>query len=118
MISNIKDILGLIISLSTIFGIFTGIVNKIFNSKLKPINDRIERTEEQQLKQRMSTLRFEIVQFSSELRKGTHKTKYEYDAIFEFINEYNEYVKRLGIQNGLFSLEEENIRERYKQLKD
>ena len=35
MIDTIKDLGGLIITISSVLGIFTGIVNKVFTKKLK-----------------------------------------------------------------------------------
>ena len=42
MIATIETTLGIIISVASVLGIFTGIINKLFNIKLKPIEKRID----------------------------------------------------------------------------
>lgn len=118
MLQEIKDILTFIISLSSVLGIFTGIVNKLFNNKLKPIYDRFDKDEEQLLKQRMNSARFRVVQFAGELRRGVEHTHYEYESIFTYMDEYEECVERLKIENNYFNEESRYIRERYRQLMD
>lgn len=116
MLEGLKDVLGLIISLSTVLGIFTGIVNKLFNRKLKPIYDRFDKDEEKLLKQRMNSARFRVVQFAGELRRGVEHTHYEYESIFTFMDDYEECVTKLKIENNYFTEESRYIKERYRKL--
>lgn len=113
---TLKEILGLIISLSTVFGIFTGIINKMFSKKLKPIEDRIDKEHEDSIKKDMSQLRYTVVSFASDLHNGVPKTRFEFDAIFQFISEYESIIKQLNIKNGLFEEEVHYIREQYHKL--
>lgn len=115
-IQDIKDILGLIISLSSVLGIFTGIVNKLFNNKLKPVYERLKEDEDKALKQEMDTCRFRVVTFAGELRRGVKHTRYEFDIIARFANRYDECVEKLGIVNHLFDTEIQYINECYKKL--
>lgn len=116
MVQELKDILGLIISISSVLGIFTGIVNKLFNNKLKPIEDHIEKNRLENLKKNMEEWRYQVVSFSSELRKGISKTRFEFEAIFIFIDEYEEAVEELGLTNNFFSEEVVYIKECYREL--
>lgn len=114
----VKTILSIIISLSTVFGIFTGIINKTFSKKLKPLEERIEQGEKNGMKHDMSQLRFTIVSFANDLRNGVVKSKPQFDAIFSFMDEYEEMIEKLHIKNGLFKEEEIYIREQYHKLID
>ena len=114
----LKDILGLIISLSTVFGIFTAIINKMFSKKLKPLEDRIDQGEKNSMKHDMGQLRYLVVSFANDLRNGVSKSKFQFDAVFSFIDEYEEMINTLHIKNGLFLEEENYIKEQYRKLKN
>lgn len=117
MIVNVQNTLGIIISITSVLGIFTGIVNKLFSVKLKPITDRIDNMEEDNLRENLQQYRHSVVCFASELRKGEQKTRFEFDSILSFINLYESGVEKLGIHNGLFEEEVHYIREEYRKLK-
>lgn len=114
----LKDILGLVISLSTVFGIFTAIINKMFSKKLKPLEDRIDQGEKNSMKHDMGQLRYLVVSFANDLRNGVSKSKFQFDAVFSFIDEYEEMINTLHIKNGLFLEEENYIKEQYRKLKN
>lgn len=113
---TLKNILGLIVSLSSVFGIFTGIINKMFSKKLKPLEDRIEQEHTDSIKKDMSQLRYTVVSFASDLHNGIPKTRFEFDAIFQFIAEYENIIKQLKIKNGLFEEEVVYIKQKYHEL--
>ena len=113
----LKTILSIIISLSTVLTIFTGIVNKLFNNKLKPIEDKIERNRLDSIRQNMRLARHHVVTFAGELHRGRVATLEETEAIFEFIDTYENAIEELGIQNSFFVAEEEFIKEYYQSLK-
>lgn len=117
MITNIKNTLEIIITITSVLGIFTGIVNKLFSTKLKPIRDRIDNMEVDNLRENLQQYRHSVVCFASELRKGEKKTRFEFDSILAFINLYESGVKKLGIHNGLFEEEVHYIIEEYRKLK-
>lgn len=114
----LKDILGLVISLSTVFGIFTAIINKMFSKKLKPLENRIDESEKNSMKHDLGQLRYLVVSFANDLRNGVPKSRFQYDAVFGFISEYEEMITKLNIKNGLFMEEENFIREQYRKLVD
>ena len=99
-------------------GIFTGIINRMFNKRLQPLENRIEQGEKNSMKHDMSQLRFTIVSFANDLRNGMIKSKPQFDAIFSFMDEYEEMIEQLHIKNGLFKEEEIYIREQYHKLID
>lgn len=115
---TLKNVLGLIISLSSVFGIFTGIINKMFNKKLKPIEDKIDNTEREGLKRDMMMVRSHVISAAADLHRGIELTKYQYDYLFDCMDMYEDYVKKLKITNNLFDSEEEYIKERYKEFID
>ena len=117
-IQDVRDILGLIISLSSVLGIFTGIVNKLFNKKLEPINEKIDRNHEASLKEDMRMARYNVVKFASELRRGVEKTRYEFEAVAELADTYEKAVSELGIKNSFFEEEEIYIKQKYHELCD
>lgn len=57
--------------------------------------------------------RYNIVSFSSDLRKGSMKTRDEYLSIFEQIDEYLRICKKFNIQNHLFEEEVKYINSCY-----
>lgn len=112
----LKTILSIIISLSTVLTIFTGIVNTMFSKKLKPIEDKIERNRLDSIQEDMRMARYQVVKFASELRAGVKKTRYEFEAVAEFANSYEKAVEELGVKNNFFTAEEEYIKECYHEL--
>ena len=111
-----KNVLGLIISGSTVLGIFTGIVNKVIAKKIQPISDKIDKNERENLEHKMQQWRFECVTFASNLRKGVPFSIYEFQAIFVFADKYEQAVKKLDLTNNLFEEELTYIRKKYQEL--
>ena len=118
MLQEIKDILTFIISLSSVLGIFTGIVNKLFNNKLRPINEKIDKNHAASVREDMRMARYQVVRFASELRRGVPKSRFEFEAVAEFADSYEKAVKELGIQNSFFVEEEIYIKQKYHELFD
>lgn len=118
MITIIQNALGIIISVTSVLGIFTGIINKLFNNKLKPIQDRMHNMEENNLRENLQQYRHSVVCFASELRKGEKKTRFEYESILAFINLYEQGVEKLKIHNGLFEEEVHYIIDEYRKLEE
>lgn len=116
MIDTIKEVSGLIAAMTTILGVFTGIVNKIFTKKLKPIEEKIEQHRLANLRADMEEWRYQVVSFAGDLHKGIPKTRHEYEAIFVFMDEYEKAVEELGITNNFFTIESQLIRDSYKKL--
>ena len=116
MIDTIKELGSLVITLSSVLGIFTGIVNRVFTKKLKPIEEKIEQHRLANLRADMEEWRYQVVSFASDLHKGIPKTRYEYEAIFVFMDEYEKAIAELGINNNFFTIESQLIRESYKEL--
>lgn len=112
----VKTILSIIISVSTVLTIFTGIINKLFNNKLKPIEEKIEKNRDQSVRGDMALNRYQVVRFASELHRGVPKTRYEFESIAEICNAYEKAVEELGIKNNFFTAEEEYIKECYHKL--
>jgi len=113
---TIKNVLTIIVSLSTVFGIFTGIINKMFNKKLQPLENRIEESEKNIMKHELGQLRYLVVSFANDLRNGVPKSRFQFDAVFSFIDEYEEMINRLHIKNGLFEEEKVYIKEMYHKM--
>ena len=112
----VKTILSIVISLSTVLTIFTGIINTLFNNKLKPIDEKIEKNRLHSIKGDMALNRYQVVRFASELHRGVPKTRYEFESIAEICNAYEKAVEELGVTNNFFTAEEEFIKECYKKL--
>lgn len=112
----VKNVLGLVISVSSVLGIFTGIINKSFSKRLKPIEDRMDAVEKENLDDKMQQWRFECVTFASNLRKGIPYSVYEFQAIFAFADKYEQAVKKLNVPNNLFEEELAFIKKKYQEL--
>lgn len=114
--SMLQTILSVIISASTVLGIFTGIINKLFSNKLNPIKKEIEKNRLDSVKEDMRIARYQVVKFASELHKGQSKTRFEFEAIAELADTYEKAVQELGIKNSFFEEEEQYIKECYHKL--
>lgn len=115
-IKDISAILGLIISMVSVLGIFTSIVNKMFSKKLKPIEDRLTNDEKENTRNQMNNLRYRVVSFANDLHNGIKHSRYEFEIIFTFIDGYEEMVEKLGVTNNYFSEECRYITEQYREL--
>lgn len=115
---NIKEYLNLLLTISSVLGAFSAIVNKLIDRKIKPLEKKIDDNELASLKKDMEHWRFEVCRFAGDLRRGIPHTRHEYASIFVFLSDYDEAVDRLGVHNGLFESEEAFIRECYNKLKD
>lgn len=113
---TVQSVLGIIISMSTVLGVFTGIVNKLFASKLKPLEDKIDYNEKKSMENDMDEWRYQCVSFSSDLHKKISKTVYEFEIIFKLADKYEQAVEELGIKNNLFDEELLYIKEEYRKL--
>lgn len=115
---TLKNILTIIISMTTVVGIFSKIVSNIFSKKLKPIEDRITKNEEKSLKDQMNDLRYRVVTFANDLHNGVSHSRYEFEIIFTFIDEYEKIVEELGLHNNYFTEECLMIKECYRNIHD
>ena len=115
-IKDFSTILGLVISIVSVLGIFTGIVNKMFSKKLKPIEDRLFADETENTKNQMNNLRYRVVTFANDLHNGIKHSRYEFEIIFTFIDGYEQLVEKLGVSNNYFSEECRYITEQYREL--
>lgn len=115
-IKDISAILGLIISMVSVLGIFTSIVNKMFSKKLKPIEDRLTNDEKENTRNQMNNLRYRVVSFANDLHNGNKHSRYEYSIIFQFINDYEKCIEKLELTNHLFDEEVAFIEKCYREL--
>ena len=113
---TLKNILTIIISMSTVIGIFSKILSNIFSKKLKPLEDRMTKNEEKALRDQMNSLRYRIVTFANDLHNGVNHSRYEFEIIFTFIDEYEKLVEELGLHNNYFTEESCTIKEYYRNL--
>lgn len=88
-----------------IVGAVIGAISKMLDKEFKPIRNRDRKQ-----------LRYTIVSFASELHKGIPKTRDEFLAIFELIDEYKEICDHEHIKNHLFEEEEKYINKRFQDL--
>lgn len=115
---TLKSILTIIISMSTVIGIFSKVVSNIFSKKLKPLEDRMTKNEEKALRDQMNSLRYRVVTFANDLHNGVNHSRYEFEIIFTFIDEYERIVEELGLHNNYFTEECTMIRECYRNIND
>ena len=113
---TVQGVLGIIISMSTVLGVFTGIINKLFSHKLKPLEDKIDLNEKKSMENDMDEWRYQCVSFASDLHKKIPKTIYEFEIIFKLADKYEQIVEELGIKNNLFDEELLYIKEEYRKL--
>ena len=82
-----------------------GAMTLILDSKLKSFRDN----------QRLQ-YRYEICSFAGDLRNGIHKTRQEFEAIFEMYDRYEEIVIKLKQKNSYIDSEMAYIKKKYDEL--
>ena len=96
-------------SLITAIGVIVKFLSRKMDKLFEPINRKIDNRDRRQL-------RYSIVEFASDLRKGIGKTRQEFEAIYEFYDAYEEIIEDLGLKNGYVDSEMEYIDKCYKAL--
>lgn len=86
--------------------VITGALSGILDFKLREFRDN----------QRLQ-YRYEICSFAGDLRNGIHKTREEFQAVFEMYDRYERIVKKLKVTNHYIDNEMAFITEQYKLLK-
>lgn len=97
-------------AISVILGAVTGILNKLLNSKLDPIVNKIDNNEKDRL-------RYEILTFANSLRNGNKHTGQEFEIIFYFYDKYEEIINQLKLKNGYLEEEMKFIKKSYEKRK-
>ena len=104
-LSNIQVIITLIISMSTLLGIFAGILNKMLDKKLKGLYHDNRRQ-----------YRYMIVDFAGDLHNGIKKIREEFQAIFDIFGRYEYLAEKLKVKNHYVDSEIQYIKDKYKEL--
>ena len=86
-----------------------GVGNKLDNVE----KDLSEFKKEQEEKDANDTRRF-VFDFANACRNGRLHTRKQWNFVLTQIDEYEDYVEKKGIKNGVFKGEDEYLRERYK----
>ena len=81
-------------------------ISKVLDVKLKGLYDN----------QRLQ-YRYEICSFAGDLRNGIHKTREEFQAIFEMYDKYEALIEKLKLTNHYIDNEMAYISEQYKLLR-
>ena len=81
-------------------------ISKVLDVKLKGLYDN----------QRLQ-YRYEICSFAGDLRNGIHKTREEFQAIFEMYDKYEALIDKLKLTNHYIDNEMAYISEQYKLLR-
>lgn len=105
-LSNIQVIISLILSMSTLLGIFAGIINKMLDKKLKGLYHDNRRQ-----------YRYMIVDFAGDLHNGIPKTREEFQSILDIFGRYEILVDKLRVKNHYTDSEIAYIKEKYKEIK-
>ena len=104
-ISNIQTVVSLLIGMSTLLGIFAGIINKMLDKKLKGLYHDNRRQ-----------YRYMIVDFAGDLHNGIKKTKDEFQSILDIFGRYESLVDKLKVSNHYVDSEMEYIKEKKREL--
>ncbi len=105
-LSNVQVLIGLLISMSTLFGILAKFLNKKLDEKLEGLYHDNRRQ-----------YRYLIVAFASDLHKGIQKTREEFQTILDIFGRYEYLVEKLHVKNHYADSEIAYIKEKYKKLK-
>lgn len=105
-LSNIQVIISLILSMSTLLGIFAGVINRMLDKKLKGLYHDNRRQ-----------YRYMIVDFAGDLHNGIPKIREEFQAIFDIFGRYEYLAEKLKVRNHYADSEMEYIKQKYKEIK-
>ena len=105
-LSNIQTLVSLLVGMSTLLGIFVGIINKMLDKKLNGLYHDNRRQ-----------YRYLIVDFAGDLHNGIQKTREEFTTILDIFGRYETLVEKLKVKNHYVDSEIEYIKEKYKLLK-
>lgn len=103
------DLMIYIASVITALGVIVKYISTKIQKLFIPVNKKIDNRDRRQL-------RYAIVEFASDLRKGESKTRQEFEAIYEFYDAYEEIIEELHIKNGYVDSEMHYIDECYRKL--
>ena len=121
---SFNDISNVAVVLINLFIIMVNAVTQFFKSKntiKKVLNESLEDKLNEKLRglydDNRRQYRFQIVDFAGDLHNGIHKTREEFQAIFEIFDRYESLVERLNIKNHYVDSEMNYINEQYKKMK-
>lgn len=128
--NNILDNIKLIVEFLAILGVVVEItpikinplawIGKRFNvelaKKIDILEKRIDNIEEANLKERLESMRSEVLKFADDLRRGEKSTVERFDHIMDVMDEYHKLIHKYNIENGKFETQSAYIVETYKIL--
>ena len=74
--------------------------------KIDSISDRVDKYE-------ISRIRYEVLSFGNECRRGIDHSKEEFDHIIQLNTEYHNLLEKVGKTNGVFDADFEYIMKKY-----
>ena len=86
--------------------------------QLNEFSKQLEKVEESNDKNAISTKRWDIIEFSNSIDNGILHTRGEYINIKEEITEYHTLIEKHGLTNGTIGDYEKNINDHYENNKD
>ena len=118
----IQTHIGLLASLITSTTVIVVSVCKIGKFIVNSLNNSLNKTLDEKLKglydNDRSQYRYQIVDFAGDLHNNISKTRYEFQAIREIHEKYEDLVKSLNVKNHYLDGEWEFIEEQYELLKE
>ena len=130
-ITFLQENLGAIVAIGGVFGIGLEIapvklcpisfvlkkIGHIMNAELIRKVDKIESEFEdfkkENDKEKINSIRKEIVSFSLACQRDEHHTRDEFDRVFDRIDEYHALLKKHGLKNGKIDIEVNYINKVY-----
>lgn len=109
LILHIATYLGAIVSIVTV-------LTKVIDSKLTPIDNKIDSLSAQNDDRDRKKLRLDITSFASSLHRGEAHTREEFEAIFELVDIYEDIIDKRKLKNNYFQEEVTFIRKCYEKL--
>ncbi len=138
---EVAQIAAMIIGTSTLVAALTTIFNHIIafgklgnsaitryvNKTMKPhfdeihksldnIKDQLDDIRDENDRREVQRLRYECLKFASEVHKGIHKERGEYEEIFRMEHDYNALIKKHNIENGFMVEEMLFVHESYRNM--
>lgn len=110
------DILVNIAGYITACGTIIAAMNKLIDKKIDAVYVQMDKYDAKKDDRDRKKIRFQIVSFSSSLRKGEKHTREEFEAMFELINIYEEIIEKRNLKNNYFEEELLFIQKCYENL--
>lgn len=91
-------------------------LNSHLEKRLEDLEDKVEEMQKDREKNKLESKRTKILTFASSCRNGERHTLEEFEHYINMIDEYDDYVEKNKIKNGVMKMQTKYIKKLYENL--